>query len=154
MTDAAAPTAVQTSLNLIINLKQTDESKKAIADLVKMLQDMGGSNPVAAGLEKSNIVHFARFLLLEGGTKVAILTEFDGSFKDYTYAFADLLDDMFNAVLEHAEDAPPLPVRSHPQEFFEFVQKYNVEPLLPLYSAYPNLTVLDIRALQAASEGG
>jgi hypothetical protein len=153
MADAGV-TPVQTSLNLIIPLKQTDEDRKGIQDLVASLATLGADNPVAAGLEASNIVHFARFILLDGGTSVAVLTEFDGTFKDYTFAFADLLGEIFDAVFTHTVDPPPMPVRSHPQEFFDWVQAHNVEPLLPLYSAYPDLTVLDIRAMQAAEATG
>ena len=150
----AIEAATQTSLNLIVTLKDTDEARKAITDLVGMLQSMGSDHIVNQGLEKSNIVHFARFLLLGGGRQVAVITEFDGSFKDYTFAFADLLGDIFDALFQQCEESPPLPVREHPAEFFAYVSKYNVEPLLPLYSAYPKLTVLDIRAMaQAASKG-
>src|SRR5687767_10792724 len=104
----AAETPVQTALNLIITLK-SEEDAKAVGELVAALNAMGPDNTVAQALMESNIVHFARFIPLNGGMQVAVLTEFDGTLEDYTKEFARLLGPVFDAVLEHAEDAPTLP---------------------------------------------
>ena len=59
----------------------------------------------------------------------------------------NLLGDAFNAILAHAQDAPPLPVQSHGEEFVAYVAAHNLQSVLPFYSAYPTLTVLDILSL-------
>jgi ABC-type sugar transport system permease subunit len=61
--------------------------------------------------------------------------------------YVDLLGDAFNAILAHAKDAPPLPVQQHRDEFVAYAAANNLTSVLPFYSAYPNLTVLDILAL-------
>lgn len=103
-------------------------------------------NPVLEALDQSGVVHFARFVFLND-RQLAIITTFDGTFQSYGDVFVNLLGDMFNQLLAHAEDAPPLPVHEHRREFSQYVATHNLLPAIPFYSAYPTLTVLDIQAL-------
>lgn len=141
---------MQTPLTAIVTLKP--ENKQAAVDFGIALNAMGDENPVNVALKASNIVHFGRFVFLSEGSQVAIITEFDGSFEDYTNEFVDLLGDVFNSLLALAIDPPPLPVQEHRAEFFEYISSHNVPVILPFFSAYPDLTVLDIQA-QAAKSG-
>ena len=77
--------------------------------------------------------------------KVAIITEFDGDFDTYVQDFASALGPVFDAVFQHIEDAPPLPVED-PQNtpaFVEYTKKHHLPPIY-FYSAYPDLTVYNI----------
>ena len=96
-----------------------------------------------------NIVHFARVVFLDNNTKVAVITEFDGDFSTYVQDFAEALGPVFDALFEHTVETPPLPVEDpqNMQAFIDFSQKYNV-PVTYFYSAYPDLTVLNILNLE------
>ena len=97
-------------------------------------------------LNKLNTVHFARFVFLEQNTKLAVITTYDGSFEDYINEFVDEIGDVFNALLAHMADAPPLPVQQNRQAFLDYVKKNDLRAIEPFYSAYPKATVLDIHA--------
>lgn len=139
------PQPVQNALTLIITPKSPEDAA-AMRQFAESVAQMD-PNPVHAALTQSGIVHFARFIFFEGDRQLGVITTFDGSFEDYTNVFVDLLGDAFNGILAHAQDAPPLPVQSHREEFVAYVAAHNLQSVLPFYSAYPTLTVLDILAL-------
>ncbi len=78
--------------------------------------------------------------------KLAVITTYDGSFEDYINDFIDEIGDVFNALLAHMADAPPLPVQKNRKEFFDYVRANDLRAIEPFYSAYPKATVLDIKA--------
>ena len=78
-------------------------------------------------------------------------TSYDGDFDTYINDFVDKIGGIFDALLSHMEGAPPLPVEQHRAEFLAYVRRNDLRGLEPFYSAYPNLTVLDIRALAEQS---
>ena len=97
-------------------------------------------------LELLATVHFARFVFLENNTKLGVITTYDGSFDTYINEFVDEIGDVFNALLAHMSDAPPLPVQQNRQAFLDYVRKNDLRAIEPFFSAYPKATVLDIRA--------
>lgn len=102
---------------------------------------------LAATLAQIGTVHFARFVFL-GETHLAVITTYDGKFDDYILAFTEKIGDVFDAILKHVKNAPPLPVKQHPAEFLKYVEKYDLKCVPPFYSAYPNLPVRKIVAFQ------
>ena len=138
---------VQTPLTLIMTIKSPDD----YAQLRQMLQYYHSlpdtENPIRAALHRVATVHFARFVFLENNTKLAIITTFDGDFDTYINDFIEQIADIFNALLAHMQDAPPLPVTTYRQEFADYIRKNDAPAIQPFYSAYPKLTVLDIQAL-------
>jgi hypothetical protein len=75
-----------------------------------------------------------------------VITTYDGRFEDYINEFVDHIGDVFNALLQHMEGAPPLPVQQNRKAFLEYVQANDLRAIEPFYSAYPQATVLDIHA--------
>ena len=141
---------VANPLTLILTMK-SPEACKAIQDLVSGVQALPvAENPVWQALDKLAIVHFARFTFIDEGTKLAVITVYDGDLENYLNEFIDAIGDVFNALLEQMVDAPPLPIQEHREEFHAFVRKYDLTCEEPFYSAYPTLTVLDIQALRDA----
>jgi len=150
-TPAAVP--VQTPLTLIMTIR-SPEDYEALRQMLGRFQGMPDSqNPIRAALNRVGTVHFARFVFLENNTKLAIITTFDGDFETYVNDFIEQIADVFNALLAHMDDAPPLPVQTYRQEFADYIRRNDAPSLQPFYSAYPTLTVLDIHAL-AESAGG
>ena len=54
---------------------------------------------------------------------------------------------VFDQLLSHMADAPPLPVSDHRDEFLAYVRRNDLTAIPPFYSAYPRLKVMDILTL-------
>lgn len=149
MTDPATP--ITNPLTLIMNIK-SEESRLALEGILAKLQNEDeGPSPVRAALDKIGSVHFARFVFI-GRDRLAVITTYDGSFERYIGAFTRAIGHVFDALLTHMNDAPPLPVREHQDEFLAYVKRYDLGCVGPLYSAYPELTAQQILALQKQAE--
>jgi len=98
-------------------------------------------------------VHFARFLPL--GTKaLAYVSEYDGSFDKHIQDLSTHLGPLFDEMFENLVDPPPAPVQKNTSAFSDWISAHNAK-LWWFYSAYPSLSVQDIRAGAAkASQAG
>jgi hypothetical protein len=105
-------------------------------------------NPVTVALNKIGTVHFARFAFLDND-QLAVITTYDGDFDVYINEFTDEIGEVFDAILSHVEDAPPLPVQTYRKEFIDYIRAHDLRCVGTFYSAYPDRTVLDI--LESAS---
>ncbi len=79
---------------------------------------------------------------------LGFFTIFDGDFEKYIQDFAEKTSIVFDAVFPHVDGAPPTPVAKNAQAFYQWALEAN-HPPIGFYSAYPGLSVLDIRALLA-----
>lgn len=139
-----AQTRVQNPLTLIMTLKSPEDFAELNAQLSHFQGLPPEQNPLNQALTATGIVHFARFVFLENNTKLGVFTAYDGSLGAYVNAFVDKVGKVFDLLLSHMADAPPLPVEQHRQEFLAYIQSHDVPVVEPFYSAYPTLTVLDI----------
>ena len=143
---------VQNPLTLVMKIK----SKEDAHELHKLLDDIQGrpptENPITAALTKIGTVHFARFVFLDHDDKLAVITAYDHSFDDYINEFVTQIGQVFDMLLAHMADAPPLPVREHRKEFLQYVKDNDMPPVGTFYSAYPSLTVLDILDLASRED--
>ncbi len=130
--------SAQNALNLICKIKSHADQKQ----LEALLQQHALDN--AKILNAVGTVHFARFLFLDNKTHLALFTEYDGSLETYVMDFVKIASPLFNMLLQHVASPPPLPVEVHPQEFLQWVKAHDLPSVVPLYSAYPTLTVQDI----------
>lgn len=135
---------VQKPLTVVVKAK-SDKDYIALQQLIEHFQSLPPyRNPVGIALTKIGTVHFARFTFLGNG-QLAVITTYDGDFDVYINEVINELGDVFNAILEHVEDAPPLPVQIYRQEFLDYVRAVDHTCVGVIYSAYPFHTVLDIR---------
>ena len=139
-------TAVQKPLTLIMTVKSDTDYQALSAMLNKIQSAPPEQNPIWKALNRLNNVHFARFVFLEQNAKLNVITTYDGTFEDYINDFIDAIGDVFNALLAHMKDAPPLPVQQNRQQFLDYVRANDLRAIEPFYSAYPKATVLDIKA--------
>jgi len=139
---------MQNTLTLVLTIKSPADYD-ALTTLLPLLKGQ-----MDKAFSTLNIVHFARVVFLDNNTKVAVITEFDGDFSTYVQDFAENLGQVFDALFEHTVEAPPLPVEDphNIQAFIDFSQKYNVS-VAYFYSAYPDLTVLNILDLAKGKQG-
>ena len=141
------PDRVANPLTLVMTIKSAQDYQD-LKKLIEGLQQGSGPSPIAQALTAIHTVHFARFVFLDE-TQLAVITTFDGSFEDYIMAFVNSIGQVFDQLLAHMKDAPPLPVSKHPEDFLAYVQRNDRKCVEPFYSAYPDLRVLDILTLQA-----
>ena len=92
-------------------------------------------------------LHVAHFVPFEHN-HIGFFTIFDGDMEKYFQDFADKTSFTFNALFPHVVGAPPTPVEKNAQAFYEWGLDNNY-PAIGFYSAYPGLSVQDIRALLA-----
>jgi len=142
----------QNPLTLIMKIKSPADSAALREMLNKFLSLPRDKNPIDIALDKLAKVHFARFVFMDDDTKLAVITSYDDSFEDYINDFIDVIGDIFNALLSHMADAPPLPVQKHREDFLAYVRKNDLRCLGTFYSAYPALGVKTILAQAAAAE--
>ena len=79
---------------------------------------------------------------------IGFFTVFDGDMEKYFQDFADKTSFVFDALFPHVVGAPPTPVAKNAQAFYQWGLDNNY-PAIGFYSAYPGLSVQDIRALLA-----
>lgn len=141
-----ADTQKQNPLTLIMNIKSPADATALKGMLTHFLSMPRDKNPIDVALDKLAKVHFARFVFLDNDTRLAIITSYDDAFDDYINDFVDTIGDIFNALLAHMADAPPVPVQQNRAAFLDYVRANDLTSFGAFYSAYPTLGVKTILA--------
>jgi len=118
---------------------------KALAEQVPSL--MPGLFQVA---EMIGTIHYTRFTILSEKT-LLLLGDFDGEFSQLVAEFAKHTGPVFDAIFPHVDNPPPTPVADHADDFVDWTADHLVHPL-NLYTAYPEVTAKEIKALASAAE--
>jgi hypothetical protein len=95
-------------------------------------------------------IHYSRFTVLSDKT-LLFLGDFDGEFGDLMVSLAKHTGSVFDAIFEHVESPPPTPVADNAEAFVEWVSSHLLHPV-NIYSAYPGVTVKEVKALAAAAD--
>jgi hypothetical protein len=134
---------VQNPLTLVMKAK-SPQDYTMLRQTIEHIQSLPPEqNPVIIALDKLASVHFARFVFLDPD-QLAVITTYDGDFVDYINDFTNELGEVFDRLLAHVADAPPLPVQTYREEFLEFIRARDLPCVGTFYSAYPTCTVLDV----------
>ena len=118
---------------------------KALAEQVPSL--MPGLFQVA---EMIGTIHYSRFTILSEKT-LLFLGDFDGEFSQLVAEFAKHAGPVFDAIFPHVDNPPPTPVADHADDFVDWTADHLVHPL-NLYTAYPEVSAKEIKALASAAE--
>jgi hypothetical protein len=94
-------------------------------------------------------VHYPRFTVLSDKTFL-FLADFDGEFGQLMLDLASHAGPVFDTIFTHVDDPPPTPVANNAEAFAEWAADHLLHPL-NVYSAYPGVTVKEIKALAAAA---
>src|SRR5271168_2715651 len=94
-------------------------------------------------------IHYSRFTVLSERT-LLFLGDFDGEFGQLMGDLAKSAGLVFDAIFPHVDAPPPAPVADNIEAFVEWVGGQLVHPL-NLYTAYPDVTVKEIKALASAA---
>jgi hypothetical protein len=113
-----------------------------------------GAPRIERALRESRHVHFAWFEFIDNDSTLVLHTIYDGDFDAYIQHFALKVNEVFDLLFQHIEDAPPTPVAQYPDRFIDRIRSYNRTPVGGyLFSAYPALEVSDIvRPTQGLAE--
>jgi len=134
---------LQSPFFLVLPIKSPEDMQTLAVTLPSLLPKMFDA------ADSIGTLHFARFVVL-GPTTLAFVSEYDGEFRDYIMDFTKFLGQVFDTVFAHVVDPPPVPVAKSAQAMIEWVKAHNLDPLA-FYSAYPSLSVQDIKAATAAA---
>lgn len=94
-------------------------------------------------------IHFVRWLLIDEGRRLMLVSDYDGSWESYLDEFAEMIVSGLDAIWGGAVGAPPAGARDV-FAFKRFLRTHQV-PADVFFSAYPNETVLNIAADTAAA---
>lgn len=146
-------TTMAVALNLTAPLKQDPESQQRLQRFATVFADQV-QPAIDAALAKSEIVHYARVLVIDN-KYLQVLTEYDGDSVQYTEFFRNELGPIFQAIFSLVDGAPPWDELDNPNSFYEYSHGLNVTALgTPavdndsdgyLFSAFGDATVREIR---------
>lgn len=95
-------------------------------------------------------IHYSRFTVLSDKT-LLFLGDFDGEFAQLMADLARAAGPIFDAIFQHVNNPPLSPVASNSEVFVEWTAAHLVQAV-NLYTAYPNVTAKEIKALAAAAD--
>lgn len=87
-------------------------------------------------------IHFARWLIIDGGRRLLFLSDYDGSWESYIDEFAEMILTGLDAIWETSFGMPPDGARDLPA-FKRFLRTHQV-PSDVFFAAYPDETVLNV----------
>lgn len=143
-------------LNLTLPIKQDAESLAKLQELKAAFADHV-QPAIEAALRKSQLVHFARVLVI-GDRYIQVITEYEGDHQNYTEFFRKELTPVFAKIFALAEGAPDV---SDTNAFWKYSKSHNERalgratdgsldfdgnPAGWLFSAYDHRTVRDLQA--------
>jgi hypothetical protein len=95
-------------------------------------------------------IYTSRFTILEEKT-LFFIADFDGEFGQLLAELAKHAGAVFDAIFPHVENPPPLPVAENVNAFTEWASEHHLRAAT-LFSAYPDVTVKEIKALALAAD--
>jgi glycosyltransferase involved in cell wall biosynthesis len=87
-------------------------------------------------------IHFVRWLIIDNGRRLMMVSDYDGSWEAYIDEFAEMIVSGLDAIWETAIGVPPDGARDLPA-FKRFLRTHQV-PAEVFFAAYPNATVLNV----------
>ena len=89
-------------------------------------------------------IHFVRWLIIDGGRRLMMVSDYDGSWENYIDEFAEMILSGLDAIWETSFGYPQDGARDLPA-FKRFLRLHQV-PSETFFSAYPGTTVLNVAA--------
>jgi hypothetical protein len=95
-------------------------------------------------------IHYSRFTLLSDKT-LLFLGDFDGELGELMTGLAKHAGTVYDSIFQHVENPPPTPVAENADAFVEWVAGHLLHPV-NIYTAYPDVTAKEVKALAAAAD--
>ncbi|MGA9570482.1 MAG: hypothetical protein WBS17_10365 [Candidatus Acidiferrales bacterium] len=124
---------------------------KSAADAKAITEQLPALMPDFLKVQDSlGTIHYSRFTLLSDKT-LLFLGDFDGEFSALITALAKSAGPVFDVLFQHVDGPPPLPVANNADAFAEWCADH-LATAVNLYTAYPGITVKEIKALAASAD--
>jgi len=124
---------------------------KSPADANALPEELSPMMPALFQAEDAiGTIHYSRFTVLSDKT-LLFLGDFDGEFSQLVTDLAKHAGPVFDAIFQHVDNPPPTPVADNADAFTEWTAAHLL-PAVNLYTAYPDITVKEIKALAAAAD--
>lgn len=94
-------------------------------------------------------IHYSRFTILSDKT-LLFLGDFDGEFSQLMTELAKHTGPLFDGIFQHVVNPPPNPIAEHAGTFVEWTADHLLTAM-NLYTAYPDVTAKEIKALASAA---
>jgi hypothetical protein len=95
-------------------------------------------------------IHYSRFTLLSDKT-LLFLGDFDGEFSQLMSDLAKYAGPVFDAIFQQVDNPPVTPISDNADNFVEWTAAHLIHAI-NLYTAYPDVTAIEIKALAAAAD--
>jgi hypothetical protein len=127
---------------------------KTVLKLIHVLAAVSANQGSLSGITS---IHFARWVVIDGGKTLLFLSNYDGSWENYLDDFIDLASPGLTAIWSNTVGFP----RSYflvgggarDENLFKTMTRQSQVPSLAWYSAYPDLSVQNIQTNAAIREG-
>ncbi|HMH11622.1 MAG TPA: hypothetical protein VK578_00815 [Edaphobacter sp.] len=124
---------------------------KSAADAKALPEELPSMMPGLFQVEDAiGTIHYSRFTILSAKT-LLFLGDFDGGFSQLMLDLARQAGPVFDAIFEHVDNPPPIPSANNADAFVEWTASHLVHAV-NLYTAYPDVTAKEIKALAAAAD--
>jgi hypothetical protein len=134
----------QSHFTLRFPLKSPADAKEISEQLPALMPDFFKAE------DSQGTIHYSRFTLLSDKT-LLFLGDFDGEFGALMSDLARSAGPVFDAIFQHVDSPPIMPVASNVEAFTEWTAD-NLVGALNLYTAYPGVTASEIKALAASAD--
>jgi hypothetical protein len=134
----------QSHFTLSFPLKSPEEAKLLADQLPPVMPQL------FQAADNIGTIHYSRFTLLSEKT-LLFLGDFDGEFGQLMTELAAHAGPVFDTIFGHVENAPSTPIAEHTDAFVEWTAAHLVHPL-NTYTAYPEVTAKEIKALASAAD--
>ncbi len=133
----------QSHLTLSFPLKSPADAKALAEQLPPMMPALFQAE------DTIGTIHYSRFTVLSEKT-LLFLGDFDGEFGPLMADLAKHAGPVFDAIFQHVNNPPSTPVANNAEAFVEWAAAHLLPPAT-LFSAYPDVTAKEIKALASAA---
>jgi hypothetical protein len=134
----------QNHFTLSFPLKSPADAKAVADELTPMMPGL------FQAADRIGTIHYARFTVLSEKT-LLFLGDFDGEFGPLMAHLAKHAGSVFDAIFQHVDNPPSTPVANNPDAFVEWTAGHLLHAAI-VFSAYPDMTAKEIKALASAAD--
>jgi hypothetical protein len=134
----------QNHFTLAFPLKSPADAKAVAEQLPPLMPDLLKAE------DSIGTIHYSRLTVLSEKT-LLFIGDFDGEFSQLMADLAKHAGPIFDAIFQHVVNPPPTPVADHADAFVEWTGEHLLTAV-NLYTAYPDVTAKEIKALAAAAD--
>jgi hypothetical protein len=134
----------QNHFTLSLPLKSPSDAKAVAEELPPLMPELFRAE------DEVGTIHYSRFTILSDKT-LLFLGDFDGEFSQLMADLAKHAGPVFDAIFQHVDNPPSTPVADNSDSFVEWGAVHVIHAV-NLYTAYPDVTAKEIKALAAAAD--